>query len=215
MSASVRSFTTSYVVASLMTVALLLLTGVPTAMAATWASRNCNSAYWNTWERTRSQAKAYAYIANGDGYEWGGGCWDGDGRDDTPGAPDSSGEGPDCSGFVFKTWAIDNQWGATTKIFRVRSQWYGAHGPYTASGFKSGDDPKFSVRSKSRLANMDALASTWHIGLYRFRSSSTGRAYVIEAKSDSAGVIKGYTNYYQSSSYSGVTRAYWYGGNYQ
>ena len=46
------------------------------------------------------------FVAVGEGYEWGGGCWNDNNRDDTPGQPDSNGEGPDCSGFVFKTWEL-------------------------------------------------------------------------------------------------------------
>jgi hypothetical protein len=32
-------------------------------------------------------------------------CLNNNDRDDTPNAPDSNGEGPDCSGLVFKSWA--------------------------------------------------------------------------------------------------------------
>ena len=42
-----------------------------------------------------------------EGYEFGGGCYRLNGFDDTPDTPtDGGGEGADCSGFTFKTWAL-------------------------------------------------------------------------------------------------------------
>src|SRR5205814_1191132 len=71
---------------------------------ASWVSDHCSSD--NAWDShyRRKDAKAYADVAIGEGYEWGGGCWNDDNKDDTPNAPDSNGEGPDCSGLVFKSW---------------------------------------------------------------------------------------------------------------
>ena len=74
--------------------------------SATWSDNNCNggSSDIATWKR--SQAKDYAQRDSNEGYEWGGGCFKLNDQDDTPNQPDSGGEGTDCSGLVFKSWAL-------------------------------------------------------------------------------------------------------------
>ncbi len=56
----------------------------------------------------RVQGQIYAEIAAHEGYQWGGGCWNDNNRDDAPGDPtenmNTRGEGGDCSGFTWKTW---------------------------------------------------------------------------------------------------------------
>jgi hypothetical protein len=140
----------------------------------------------DTWRRV--DAYSYAKTAIGDGYEWGGGCWNMNGEDDTPDEPDSGGEGPDCSGFVFKAWALDNEEGAAVYDFRYRYKMYKHHGPYTASTFHYASDPKFYNVSKSSRLYMDAVASTGHVGLFVENTNSTGLIKMIEARSDSYGV---------------------------
>ena len=51
----------------------------------------------------RGESRNYAYSAAAEGYQWGGGCWNTNGYDDSPGDPPENpytlGEGPDCSGL--------------------------------------------------------------------------------------------------------------------
>lgn len=64
---------------------------------------------------------------------------------------------------------------------------------------------RFETHLRSVLVHsyMDALASSGHVGLFRFKSSSKGKAYVVEAKNDTSGVVKGYVTWMSSSSYGG------------
>lgn len=77
---------------------------------ADWADTHCDlngPTTPSSW--AHENARSYAATANGDGYDWGGGCWDSDGQDDTPlqdGYHNAVGEGPDCSGFTFKSCHI-------------------------------------------------------------------------------------------------------------
>ena len=89
---------------------------------------------------TRDGSATVALRARHEGYQWAGGCWNDNDRDDSPGDPttDSAtgGEGGDCSGFTFKVWRepLDtsdsrfHQWGMLRHV----------HGPYTAAAFKAG-----------------------------------------------------------------------------
>src|SRR5437867_2188898 len=81
--------------------------------AASWVSNNCSNDSSSDSHVRRADAQAYAVVGEGEGYEWGGGCWNDNDKDDTPGAPDSNGEGPDCSGFTFKTWELVNTQGSS------------------------------------------------------------------------------------------------------
>src|SRR5262245_51764912 len=83
-----------------------VLAAIPGTAFASWSDNNCDGDAGDpaTWKR--SQAKDYAQRAVNEGYEWGGGCFKLNDQDDTPNQPDSGGEGTDCSGFVFKTWAL-------------------------------------------------------------------------------------------------------------
>jgi len=97
---------------------------------------NCNyAAPTPTSYITRDGSAAVALRARHEGYQWAGGCWNDNDRDDSPNDPheDSAtgGEGGDCSGFTFKVWreALDtgdagfDQWGMLRNV----------HGPYTAA----------------------------------------------------------------------------------
>jgi hypothetical protein len=55
----------------------------------------------------------------------GGGCWNNNNRDDQPGDPHevitTFGEGPDCSGPVFKTWELANDSSGADRGFYRRA----------------------------------------------------------------------------------------------
>ena len=102
---------------SLVFVALLLAAAVlipAEPSSASWVGNHCSNYSHSMSVYRRKDARAYVDIALKEGYEWGGGCWNNNNVDDTPGQPDSSGEGPDCSGLVFKAWGLKNSFGASS-----------------------------------------------------------------------------------------------------
>src|SRR2546423_2413980 len=82
------------------------------AHAATWASNNCDGDSQSIPGWKRSQAQSYAQKADHEGYEWGGGCYKLNDRDDTPGEPDSGGGGAGRSGPLFRASALPDTHGA-------------------------------------------------------------------------------------------------------
>ena len=159
---------------------------------------------------TRDGSTTVALRARSEGYQWAGGCWNDNDRDDSPGDPlenpATGGEGGDCSGFTFKIWRESltesdsgfYQWG----MFRH------VHGPYTAARFKRGDGAPNVTASKSALIRMDALASDSHIGMIYARNPD-GSDQIIEAKGEAYGTNIWTRTYRGSSSYGGVRRTGW------
>ncbi len=83
--------------------------GSAAAYHTRFVADNCNDAAPTpTSVITRDGSAAVALRARHEGYQWGGGCWDDDDRDDSPNDPHedpaTGGEGGDCSGFTFKVW---------------------------------------------------------------------------------------------------------------
>ena len=159
---------------------------------------------------TRDGSATVALRARFEGYQWAGGCWNDNDRDDSPNDPRedpaTGGEGGDCSGFTFKVWreslsqsdASFQQWGMLRDV----------HGPYTAAAFKAGSGAPNMTVSKSALTKMDALASDGHIGLI-YATNPDGSDQIIEAKGEDYGTNIWTRTYRGSSSYSGVRRAGW------
>jgi hypothetical protein len=159
---------------------------------------------------TRNGSAAVALRARYEGYQWGGGCWNDNDRDDSPGDPTTDfgtgGEGGDCSGFTFKVWRepLDtgdssfHQWGMLRHV----------HGPYTAAAFKAGSGAPNATVAKSALVKMDALASDGHIGLI-YAENPDGSDQIIEAKGEAYGTGIWTRTYRGSSGYSGVRRVGW------
>jgi hypothetical protein len=179
---------------------------------ASWVSTHCHGWSKRVAGLKRVDARTYSGYAAREGYEWGGGCWNNNNRDDTPGAPNSGGEGPDCSGLVFKTWELLQVYG--TQGFRWYSRWMNVHGPYTAAAFHNagGSGPFHRLYDKRRTATvyMDAFASQGHIGLIWSDSiPSGGGDYIIEAYGDADGTDVNVENYRANSSYRGVRRKQW------
>src|SRR5712691_11716806 len=102
---------------------------------ASWVSSNCDGTHSGDVYVKRSEAQAYSAVADKEGYEWGGGCWNDNNKDDTPNAPDSSGEGADCSGLTFKTWEMKGTMGKSG--FEYWERLYNVHGPYSSCDFHS------------------------------------------------------------------------------
>ncbi len=202
-------------VASMALVAALagLLIGATAGLSsASWVSNNCYVSNAEDDHYRRLDARAYADIGIGEGYEWGGGCWNNNNVDDTPGQPDSSGEGPDCSGFTFKTWELETNWGASGFHWWNRMQ--NIHGPYAAATYHSPGSnlPFYQLADKTyqRTLYMDAFASSTHVGMIHSDTiPSTGDDYIIEAKGDAYGIDVWVRNYRSDSAYTGVRRRAW------
>lgn len=198
-------------VASLAVTFVLAAAGTAGAYHTGFVANNCNhAAPTPTSYITRDGSAAVALRARFEGYQWAGGCWNDNDRDDSPndppGDPGSGGEGGDCSGFTFKVWreatntsdAGFYQWGMLRSI----------HGPYDAESFKNGAGAPNVTVSKSALLKMDALASAGHIGMI-YAKNADGTDQIIEAKGEAYGTNIWTRTYRGDSSYSGVRRTGW------
>jgi hypothetical protein len=189
----------------------LAFVGSAAAYHTHFVAYNCNvAAPTPTSYITRDGSAAVALRARHEGYQWAGGCWNDNDRDESPNDPTTDagtgGEGGDCSGFTFKVWrealgsgdASFQQWGMLRNV----------HGPYTAAGFKAGSGAPNVTAPKSSLIKMDALASDSHIGLI-YAVNPDGSDQIIEAKGEAYGTNIWTRTYRGSSSYSGVRRLGW------
>ena len=163
--------------------------GTAAAYHTRFVADNCNTAAPTpTSYITRDGSATVALRGRYEGYQWGGGCWNDNDQDDSPGDPhedpNTGGEGGDCSGFTFKVWreslnqgdADFYQWGLLRNV----------HGPYRAIDFKAGVGAANVTVAKSALVKMDALASDGHIGLI-YAENPDGSDQVIEAKGEAYG----------------------------
>jgi hypothetical protein len=185
--------------------------GTASAYHTRFVADNCNyAAPTPTSYITREGSASVALRARYEGYQWAGGCWNDNDRDDSPGDPTENpgtgGEGPDCSGFTFKVWRESTnegdagfyQWG----MFRS------VHGPYDTTRFKRGDGAPNVTLSKSAAIKMDAFSSENHIGLIYARNAN-GSDQIIEAKGEAYGTNIWTRTYRGDSRYSGVRRTRW------
>ena len=197
--------------ACFVTAFFLTSAGTAAAYHTRFVADNCNyAAPTPTPYITRDGSTTVALRARYEGYQWAGGCWNDNDRDESPNDPTSDsatgGEGGDCSGFTFKVWresltesdADFFQWGMLRNI----------HGPYTASRFKAGAGAPNVTASKSALIKMDALASDSHIGII-YAKNADGTDQIIEAKGEAYGTNIWTRTYRGDSSYSGVRRTGW------
>jgi hypothetical protein len=181
---------------------------------ATWASEHCDGTGWEreTWKR--SQADDYALRAVGEGYEFGGGCYVLNGYDDTPNAPvDSGGEGTDCSGFTFKTWALESAAGA--KGFHFWQHHKEIHGPYsTWAYYEPAAAYPFRTIAKTYTSTMfmDALVerhSDWgHVALIHMEGSA-GSDWIVHARNNTNGTELRYLPYRGDADFRATTREGW------
>ena len=165
---------------------------------------------------TRSAATGIANIAVGEGYQWAGGCYDNNDRDAKPNAypretKSTLGEGPDCSGLVWRVWRESNHAypGDNSFYFWQRSTY--DHGPYDTTAFKyssAGNGAPHVKYDKSSIIMMDALASDTHIALEQFRIDS-GSDFVWEALGEAYGTNEWIESYRTQSKFSGVRRLAW------
>lgn len=201
-----RSFAAAFVAGT-----CLVTAGTASGYHTRFVADNCNyAAPTPTSYITRDGSTTVALRARYEGYQWGGGCWNDNNRDDSPGdpmgTPGTGGEGPDCSGLAFKVWRESEstsnagfyQWGLLRFV----------HGPYTAQSFKNGAGAPNVTLAKSSAIRMDAFASDGHIGLV-YAKNADGSDQIIEAKGEAYGTNIWTRTYRGSSSYGGVRRVGW------
>jgi hypothetical protein len=193
-----------------LTLALLAL-GTTAGAYHTNFTAGCNSWWFNDSPITRAEARDYAYIAAAEGYQWGGGCWDDNNSDnspgDPPGDPNTRGEGPDCSGFTFKAWYERGETG--DPWFRYHSWMQNVHGPYTAASFKLGQGAPNTTVGKAYTVYMDAFASDYHVGMIYWANTAYNQDRIIEAKCEACGTGTWPRTYRGNPDYGGARRLYW------
>src|SRR6266568_8597232 len=187
----------------------------PPAQAAggNFVARSCNrNAATKLASWSRSQAMSYASVAADEGYQWGGGCWNDNNRDDQPGDQEgvlaSNGEGPDCSGLVFKSWTLaGDPSGADTGFYRHDALTY-VHGPFSANAFKTRNLNAFGPDAKASAVSMDAFASSQHIGLV-YQANADGTDQIVEAIGESDGTRIATESFRGNPDFSAVHRKAW------
>lgn len=165
---------------------------------------------------TRTDATDIANVAVGEGYQWAGGCYDADDHDPTANAypretKSTLGEGPDCSGLVWRVWRESNvPYPSDNRFFFWTRSTYD-HGPYNTTAFKyaaKGNGAPHVQYDKSSIIMMDALASDSHIALEQFRIDS-GSDFVWEALGEAYGTNEWIETYRSQTAFSGVRRLGW------
>ncbi len=203
--------------AILLIVALLVVMN-PSPAWAGWADNNCgfqgNGTDLSNWKK--SQAMAYADVALGEGYHYGGGCWNNNGVDAQPNDPtlteSTHGEGGDCSGLTFKSWALENTYGQNGKQYWNDSRYL--HGPYSSLAFKNPPGSPINDIAKANAYEMEALAyndggPTGHVAMIWTPNTSQGQDRVIQAKCEACGTIRNLESYRSESRYEAAQRTGW------
>ena len=194
-----------------LTIVAARASGLQPALTTPGFTYYCNTSWMNLNPINRGEARNYAYSAAGEGYQWGGGCWNTNGYDDSPGDPPENpytlGEGPDCSGFTFKSWYERSETG--DPWFRYHYLMQNVHGPYTAADFKYGAGAPNSTVAKAYTIYMDAFAATYHIGMIYWENTAYNQDRIIEAKCEACGTGTWPRTYRGNPDYSGVRRRYW------
>ena len=195
--------------------ALVVLCGLATArvaLADAWSDANCGGAgsAMTTWKR--SQAINYAQPPVREGYALAGGCYRLNDKDDTPLlAADQGGEGTDCSGFVFRVWALKADGSAGYRRWDYDKD---IHGPYLTWDYEApltGSPFKLISKTLKSTAPMDALV--WnrsyeqHIALIYQEGSSSD--LFIHAHNNTVGVEISEEIYRQYSDAKAVMRKAW------
>jgi hypothetical protein len=162
------------------------------------------------WRRT--DARSFIYTARYEDYDWGGGWWNDNNVRDT-----ASAEGPDCSGLVFKSWALPDSWGSSQRYYwNIGTD---EHGPYNDVSFQNGcGGACYDVcgsgagacgsSSYGSTEYMDAFAGGGHIAAI-YTEDSAGWDYFVHAKNESVGVVYEYRDFRMDTTKDGVRRYYW------
>ena len=161
------------------------------------------------WSRT--EARSYTYTANHERYQIGGGWWNNNNQWD-------SGEGPDCSGLTFKTWAMVNSEGNTGRYYW--SIGYNVHGPYKSTEFRDGchgacyivcgSETTHACGSSSytKTIYMDAFAKSGHVAAI-YSEGSSGWDMFVNASGTGYGINYQKRWYRIDKAYDGIRRRNW------
>jgi hypothetical protein len=202
---------TAVLAATLVTGVLVVVSGGGAALAS-WSGDVCDGSsnplsFWQ-----REDAKTYAEPMDHEGYEWGGGCYRLNDRDDTPGAPDSGGEGADCSGFVFRVWALKADGGEGPRYWDYDND---IHGPFDTGDYyyPLSSEPFHTIaKGYASTAYMDAfvyrVSDAGHIGLI-YDEEREGHDQVTEAKGDADGTVIMREFFRQDTRYRAIEREGW------
>jgi hypothetical protein len=161
------------------------------ALADAWSDSNCTGASRSITTWKRSQATNYAQPPLKEGYSLDGGCYKLNDRDDTPTlAADQGGEGTDCSGFVFRVWALKNDGSAGYRSWDYTKD---IHGPfYTWHYYSPVSNNPFKQISKTLAATIPMDAFVWYRGEDRHIAllwqENTSSDLVIHAHNNTVGV---------------------------
>jgi hypothetical protein len=189
----------------------LLVFGASAGAYHTDFQASCNDSWMNLGPITRAESRNYAYSAAAEGYQWAGGCWNDNNRDesrgDPPGDPNTRGEGPDCSGFTFKAWYERAE--TADPWFRYHYLMQNVHGPYAAADFKYGVGAPNITVPKANTIFADAFAATYHIGMIYWAHTGYNEDRIIEAKCEACGTGTWPRTYRGNPDYSGARRRYW------
>lgn len=187
--------------------------GAGRALAGTWGDANCAGGAHSMSVWKRSQALSYAQPPVREGYELGGGCFRLNDRDDTPLLPaDGGGEGADCSGFVFRVWALKQD---GTNGFRYWDYDKDIHGPYATFNYYSpGSDTPFRQVSKALTSTVSMDAFVWYRGsddkhIAMLYSQSPTSDLMIHAHNNTVGVEISEEIYRQYSDVKAISRKGW------
>ncbi len=192
----------------------LLTTASGSAHADAWADRYCNGGASSPVFWKRSDAISYAQPPLKEGYFLGGGCYRLNDRDDTPTLPaDGGGEGTDCSGFVFRVWALKSD---GTNGYRRYDYGKFIHGPWATFHYKDpeqGDPFRTIPKDIMTTSRMDAIVwysdggNDKHIALFWQEGATSD--YFIHAHTNTAGVEISEEIYRQRSDTVAVERKNW------
>ncbi len=182
-----------------------------------FADANCvfYQEYGSTDQYKRDASVSIALIATNEGYHWGGGCWNDDNVDNSPGEPLKSewthGEGGDCAGLVWHVWREHAEGGSGTR-FWFSTRWYYHHGPYGTWNYHANPNTTdLSVAyNKPGLIKMDVFASSEHMALVWYKLDA-GTDVVIEAKGEAYGTNAWTRSYRANPAYHGSRRLGWTG----
>lgn len=164
-----------------------------------------HSYHYLQYGRDRSGARSYASVIAWEGYQWGGGCYNNNNVDDQPGDRTedvtTNGEGPDCSGLVFRSWGMSKTTSSSSQNLYYADSYQ--HGPYVASTFRDGGGQVQRLGAKTYAAtqNADALANGTHVGMIYTEGNSNNTDTIVESKSEAAGSGIWSRSYRGSSSY--------------
>jgi hypothetical protein len=208
---------TDLAVRALLTVAMaagILLAHPVPGRADAWSDRYCTGSSWAPSYWKRSDAVTYAQPPVKEGYLLNGGCYRLNDKDDTPTlAADGGGEGTDCSGFVFRVWALKTD---STYGYRRWDYTKYIHGPWYSWDFK---DPlqgePFRNISKDLVSTVPMDAIAWyrdggddrHIALLWVEGQTSD--YYVHAHTNTVGVEISEEVYRQQSDTEAVERKNW------